>query len=100
MNRQQALAIGQALPGKRGIDIPVDVYDRMMTTAMGVTMPLWGRRPTPHQMQALYDAGMTEPEQIHAAFNDLPHPRAPSLKVGEYGHWKDAQQAWTKHTQK
>lgn len=86
------------LPGKRGIDIPADVYDKMKPVADGITMPLWGRSTLPHQMQWLYDQGKTQPYQIHAAFNELPHPHAPNVKVGEYPDYVSAMQTYQEHS--
>lgn len=86
-----------SLPGKRGLDIPEHEYDASYAVASGITQPLWGRAPTPHQMQALHDMGAVTPQAIHDAFAALPHPHAPSLTVGEYGAWKDAHKAYTQH---
>ena len=67
------------LPGKRGIDIPEHIYDRIAPVANGITLPLWGRPASPEQLQWLHDNEVTEPEDIHKAFNGLPHPHAPSV---------------------
>lgn len=85
------------LPGKRGIDIPEDTFDKIHAVASGITQPLWGRPPTPHQMQHLYDNGAHDPQAIHDAFAGLDHPHAPNIKVGEYEQWKAAHQAFTTH---
>ena len=86
-----------SLPGKRGIDIPEDKFDAIHQVAEGITQPLWGRPPTPHQMQHLYDSGAHDPQAIHDAFAELDHPHAPGLKVGEYQSWKDAHHAFKSH---
>lgn len=86
-----------SLPGKRGIDIPEDKFDAIHQVASGITQPLWGRPPTPHQMQHLYDTGAHSPEAIHDAFAKLPHPHASNVQVGEYDAWKAAHSAFTQH---
>jgi hypothetical protein len=90
--RQRALAFLQQLPGKRGVDIPADDYDRMYQVANGITLPVWGRPVSPHQLQWLYDQGATTPEAIHAAFNAQPHPHAPNVTVGEFPEYARAYQ--------
>jgi hypothetical protein len=87
----------ESLPGKRGRDIPEDVYDAIHHVASGITMPLWGRPPTPQQMQHLYDTGTHDPQGIHDAFGGLPHPHAPNLKVGEYQSYQRAHEEYRKH---
>jgi hypothetical protein len=82
--RQQAMAWALKLPGQRGVSVPEAVYDRIYSVGNGITMPLWGRPILPEQIQYLHENGLTEPSQIHQAFNDLPHPHAPNVKVGEY----------------
>jgi hypothetical protein len=84
-------------PGKRGIDIPADTWDKIHQVASGITQPLWGRPPTPQQMQHLHDSGATTPDRIHAAFAELPHPHAPHLSVGEYDSWKSAYGLYQQH---
>ena len=86
-----------SLPGKRGLDIPEDTFDKIHQVASGITQPLWGRPPTPHQIQHLYDTGAHSPEAIHDAFAKLPHPGAPNIQVGEYDQWKAAHQAFKQH---
>ena len=86
------------LPGKKGIDIPADLHDRIRDVATGITMPLWGRPPTPQQMQWLHDQGAHEPAQIHAAFASLPHPHAPSLSVGDYQKYASALKTYKQHS--
>ena len=87
----------QSLPGKRGIDIPEDQYDKMFTVANGITQQVWGGYPLPHQMQDLWDAGATTPERIHAMFGALPHPLAPSVSVDDYQQYSQAKQLFSKH---
>src|SRR4029077_19137082 len=87
MNAQEKAQLEAAVmkvPGLRGRDVPEDVYDRIRPVADGITMPLWGRPATPYQIQHLYATGAHDPASIHAAFDDLNHPHAPGLKVGEY----------------
>jgi hypothetical protein len=94
--------IGQAWylsqPGKRGIDIPAETYDKMRAVADGITIPMWGRRLLPAQMQHLYENHQTEPYQIHAAIGQLPHPHAPNVKVSEYPHYVSAFQTYQEHS--
>jgi hypothetical protein len=85
-------------PGKRGIDIPEDRYDHLFSIASGITQPLWGMFPTPHQMQHLHDNELDTAEKQHKGlFGLLPHPHAPSLSVGEYESWKGAHKAVQMH---
>jgi hypothetical protein len=86
-----------SLPGKRGLDIPEDTFDKIHQVASGITQPLWGRPPTPQQMQHLFDTGAHDPQAIHDAFAGLDHPHAAGLKVGEYEQWKGAHQAFKAH---
>lgn len=86
------------LPGQRGVHIPEDVYDRMYAIGNGVTLPIWGRPILPHQMQWLYDRGLTQPAQIHAAFSQLPHPHAPNVSVGDYPHYANAMHVFEQHS--
>lgn len=85
------------LPGKRGIDIPEHIYDRIAPVANGITLPLWGRPAAPEQLQWLHDNEVTEPEDIHKAFNGLPHPHAPSVTVGEFPSYAHAMQTFEEH---
>lgn len=87
----------KTLPGKRGADIPAEAYDHILHVARGITMPVWGRPPTPHQMQHLYDHGMTDADAIHEAFDSQPHPFVPHVKVGEYADWKQAYRTYKQH---
>lgn len=91
--RQQAMGWWLNLPGKRGVDIPEETYDRIYSVGNGITMPLWGRPILPEQMQYLHDNDLTQPSQIHAAFGELPHPHAPNVKVSEYPDYVHAMKA-------
>lgn len=82
---------------KRGKDIPADLYDRLLAAASGVTLPIWGRYPTPEQLQWLHDNGHHDPIQIEQAFNALPHPHAPGMTIGEYRDWSHAHQTYEEH---
>lgn len=88
--KAQALAYLNAQPGQRGRDIPTQHYDAMWSAASGITVPLWGRGPTPQQMQALWDRKATTPEQIKAHFDQMPHPKAPNVRVGDYADYQQA----------
>ncbi|MGP8161954.1 MAG: hypothetical protein ACLQGJ_12185 [Candidatus Dormibacteria bacterium] len=90
-------AFFDALPGKRGTDIPAEDYDVMYATANGITLPVWGRPVSPAQLQAMYDQGLTTPESIHAAFGKLPHPHAPNVTLGEYQDYAKAHQTYQEH---
>lgn len=87
-------------PGKRGKDIPAPIYDRIFHAAHAITRPVWGRVPTPQQMQWLYQNGHHTPDQIHSAFESLPHPHVPNSTVGDYKDWKRAYQTYKEHTAK
>jgi hypothetical protein len=93
-------AVMMTWPGKRGIDIPADVFDQIHEHASGATLPVWGRHPTPEQLQHLYDNGHHDAQSIHSFYADMPHPHADGLKVGEYGKWKQAATTWKQHTKK
>jgi hypothetical protein len=84
-------------PGKRGIDIPEDVYDRILPHAMGASMKTRDRHPTPEIMQHLHDNGIHQPEQIKAFFDGLKHPKAPNMSVGEYNTYKSALSLYKEH---
>lgn len=86
----------ESLPGKRGVDIPDSVHKRIVQAAMGVTMPLWGRPPTPHQIQWLHDNGMTTYQQVQQAFGNLPHPHVDGMTVAQYQAWKQAHDTYKK----
>lgn len=89
-----------AMPGKRGKDIPADIFDKIHPHACAATLGVWGRHPTPEQFQALHDQGLHEPHQIHDAFSQMPHPHADGLTVGEYPQWQKAMKSWHQHTKK
>lgn len=95
--KQRAMAWYLGLPGKRGIDIPEHIYDRIAPVANGITLPLWGRPAAPEQLQWLHDNEITEPEDIHKAFNGLPHPHAPSVSVGEFPSYAHAMSVFEEH---
>jgi hypothetical protein len=87
-----------AQPGKRGIDIPEDRYDKLFDIAAGITQPLWGMFPTPQQMQHAHDNNLDTAEKMHQGlYGQLPHPKAPDLSVGEYGQWERALQTVKQH---
>lgn len=77
-------------PGKRGIDIPEEVFDRIHPVATGITMKVWGRYPTPHQLQYLHDNQLHHPDDIHRVYDQMPHPHADGMTVGEFQHWSKA----------
>ena len=93
----QAHAYLQAQPGQRGRDIPTQFYDQMHHAASGITVPLWGRGPSPHQMQALWDAKATTPEKIKNLYDQMPHPNAPNVRVGDYADYQQALQVFNEH---
>jgi inorganic pyrophosphatase len=95
--RQQAVAYLEAQPGQRGRDIPTQFYDQMMASASGITLPLWGTKPTPQHMQALWDAKATTPEKIKGLFDQMPHPKAPNVKVGDYQDYQQALQVFNEN---
>lgn len=76
--------------GNRGLDIPERDYDRIFPVAAGITLPLWGRHPTPEQMIHLARNTDGSPAAIHAAYGGLPHPHAPSLTVDQYSSYHHA----------
>lgn len=94
---QKAKRYVDALPGKRGVDIPPDIYDRIFQAASGVSHQIWGRHPTPHQLQYLFDNGHHTPDAIHAVFGGLPHPHADGLTVAEYPQYLSAYDVYRKH---
>lgn len=95
--RARARRYVESLPGKRGVDIPAEVYDRIYPVARGITEQIWGRPPTPHQLQWLYDEGYTHPEAIREAYGRLPHPHAEGLTVAEYQRYLEAFEVWKTH---
>lgn len=88
----------QELPGKRGVDVPEHEYDRIFAVASGITLPLWGRPPSPQQMQHLWDNKITDPSAIHAAFGALPHPHAPNVSVSDFPAYAQAFKAHEEHS--
>lgn len=90
-------AVMREWPGKRGVDIPEHVFDDIHRVANGITQPLWGRRPTPEQLHWLYTNGHHTPEQIHQAFDGLPHPHAPNMAVGQYRDHAEALKVYKQH---
>jgi hypothetical protein len=95
--RMKAKNFVAGLPGKRGIDIPAAFFDRIHAAAVGVTQPIWGRNPTPHQLQHLYDQGLHTADQIQEAYGDLPHPHADGCTVAEYPRYLQAYHAYREH---
>jgi hypothetical protein len=93
----QLKAAVMKIKGLRGRDIPEATYDKIRDVADGITMPLWGRPATPYQMQHLYDTGAHDPASIHQAFDNLDHPHAPGLKVGEYAQYGKALSTYKQH---
>jgi hypothetical protein len=89
-----------ALPGKRGIDIPEEVFDKIHKHASAETLGVWGRHPTPHQLQALHDQGLHEPHQIKEAFGQMPHPHAEGISVADYTRWSSAKDSWDHHSKR
>lgn len=85
------------LPGKRGVDIPEEIFDQIHKHASAATLGVWGRHPTPHQLQALHDQGLHEQHQIQEAFDQMPHPHAEGMSVGDYRGWSKAYVNWQKH---
>ena len=86
-----------SLPGTRGSRIPEADYDHLYAIASGITLPLWGRPPLPHQMQYLHDNNLRQPGEIHAAFAALPHPHAPSVSVGDFPDYAHAYKTYQDH---
>ncbi len=87
-----------AMPGKRGIDIPEDEWDRIHEAASGITLGVWGMHPTPHQMQALYEGGHTTPEAVNEVFGQMPHPHSPDITVSQYPSWAKAYEVHENHS--
>jgi len=81
-----------SLPGKRGIDIPEEIFDKIQPVAQGMAMQVWGRPIEPQQLQDLYVGGHHQPEQVKQVLGGLPHPHAPSVSVGEYQKFSAAKQ--------
>ena len=79
-----------SLPGKRGIDIPEAQFDALHAAASGETLPVWGRHPTPEQMQYLHDNELHHPAKVKELYGNLQHPDVPGVKVSEYPAWEQA----------
>lgn len=84
-------------PGKRGIDIPENVFDRIQPVAQGISKQIWGSNVQPEHLQYLYDNGYHTPEAIQSQYDPLPHPHAPSVTVGEYQQYSKATELFNKH---
>lgn len=90
----------QSLPGRRqsrGGDIPDDVWERLHAAANGITQQVWGRWPWPQHLQDMYEAGITEPQQVHDFYGAFAHPHAPGLTVAEYPRYAQAHQVFQRH---
>lgn len=87
----------QGMPGKKGIDIPEDIHEAIYNAASGITHQIWGRPPTPEQMQWLYDNGHHTPDKIQEQFGKLEHPYASGLLVSEYPDYADAYHVYQRH---
>ena len=96
-NRKEVEAHMFTWPGKRGEDIPEHVFDKIHPVANGITQQIWGRGPTPFQLQHLYDNGHHTPEAIHDAYGQMPHPHSPSTSVAEYEGYSKALELFQKH---
>jgi hypothetical protein len=95
--RVKAKTFMMGLPGKKGHDIPEYLHDRIRSAAVGITQSIWGRNPTPHQLQYLYDQGLHTPDQISDAFGALPHPHADGLTVAEFPRYAEAYGVFEEH---
>lgn len=94
---QKFLAAVDAIPGKRGRDIPEHIYDQIKDVADGITTPVWGKGATPWQLQHLHDNGIHHPADIHAEFAQQQHPYAPDLTLGEYQQHASALKVFKQH---
>lgn len=88
-----------SLPGRRGLDIPEDVFDVMGPAAHGMAKQIWGSNATPEQLQWLYQQGHHTPDKVKGAFGQLPHPHAASVSVDEYSKYSKAHQIFKAMTQ-
>ena len=84
-------------PGKRSIDIPEHIFDKIQPVAQGITKQIWGDNVQPQQLQHLYQNGHHTPDAIHAEFGKMPHPLAPSVQVSEYEKFSKAKELFDKH---
>lgn len=91
-SKQDIESFLHSLPGKRDIDIPAQIFDRIQPVAHGMAMQVWGRPIEPQQLQDLYDQGHHQPEQVKQALGMLPHPHSPSITVSEYAKYSAAKQ--------
>jgi len=94
---QKAKRFIDGLPGKKGKDIPETHYDRIFNAASGITQSIWGRPPTPQQMQWLYDNGHHTPDKVQEQFNQLEHPHAHGMTIGEYPRYSEALDVYRNH---
>ncbi len=99
-SQKEVEAFLNSLPGKRGVDIPADIFDIIAPAAHGFAKKIWGTSASPHQLQYLYENGHHQPSQVDDAFSALPHPLAPSVKVGEYDQHVKALQMYNALQQK
>lgn len=93
---QKLKAFLMAKKGKRGIDIPAEQYDQLHEMAAGETLPVWGRYPTPEQMQHLHDNKL-QSDQIKDFYGNMNHPHVPGIKVNEYQDWAKAYTVYRQH---
>lgn len=95
--RQMVERWGSTQPGKRGVDIPAEIFDRIAPAAHGAMLPLYGRPATPEQLQWFHDQGITEPADVHDAVSRMQHPHAPDLTVGEFPRYQQAFDTFRAH---
>jgi hypothetical protein len=81
-------------------DIPAERFHSIQAVANGITMPLWGRPALPDQIAYLHRENLVEPQQIHQAFGELPHPHAPNVQVKDYADYTHAYKAHEEANQK
>lgn len=98
--RKRAETFIKQLPGKRGVDVPEQIHDTITSVGNSIARPLWGRDLEPHQIQWLFDNGKHTPADIHDAMNQLQHPHAPNLRVGEYQDYASAHKVFMEHSKK
>lgn len=85
--------------GRRGHEIPEEVFDRIAPVAHGISKQIWGSNAQPDHLQYLYDHGHHTPEAIHNVYGEMPHPHSPSMKVREYQKYSQALELFRKHQQ-
>lgn len=83
-----------ALPDRH---IPPEEHQKIRAVADSISYPVWGRGAQPDQIAALHAQGLMEPQQIHQAFADLPHPHAPNLTLGEWPQYVSAFNVFKDH---